>query len=215
MKSLEFRSILLGGAAMLLLTTSARAQGEFPYYSSPQLKSENTALKYSAASTVVPIAAGVLWWSLDSPEKVNYFDHYGGYIGSYHKEPDRTVPLLLISTGIMVGPSIGYFYGGRATRGMTGLCIRAGTAVLTAIVADAVANNQPDVFLAETFAGYAVGIAGSIVIIIESIYEIAAVRGAVREHNNEFIRHQGSSVTLFPVYFAQSETVGLGINVNF
>ncbi|UCC80434.1 MAG: hypothetical protein JSW64_03470 [Candidatus Zixiibacteriota bacterium] len=176
-------------------------------FSEDKLKSPVRAAQYSMMGVLLPIAAGVALWQIDSPDSP-----YG------YENPDRTIPVMLIVSGVVLGPSAGYFYGGCPERGATGILIRVGTGALTAVAAKAAADaHESDGFMdfSGLEAALTVGAIGSGIIVIEAIADMALVKGAVEKKNIRIGQQKGPEVTLLPTYFADSGATGLQLNVTF
>jgi hypothetical protein len=156
--------------------------------STPQVRSESTAKALSLWSTVIPITAGMV-------------------LGNNDHTP---VGGALILTGIIVGPSTGYFYGNCAGRGAQGILIRIATGGVTVALTFAVANSyDPDESFSEFAAGtMAIGVAGlgTAVIMYEAIHDISQVKSEVRKHNAGI---SSMSLSVAPKFFAQSKAFGL------
>jgi len=151
-----------------------------------QLKSETTALQYSLYGTLFPVGI-----SLASKS---------GYE--------------LAIAGVLVGPSLGYFYGGKADRGMKGILIRTGTVALTWVIGGIAAQSAGGGF-SGLEAAIKVCAVGAGVVLIEAIYDIATVKSTVRKHNEELRQKNQTSVTLLPKYFADSGAGGLELRITF
>ncbi len=200
MKPSKTTITIAAGLCWLMIISKATAQVTPLDTLTFQLKSPGGAQAMSALSTIGPVACGLL--SATQGE-----DNYG------------TPEVVLILTGVTVGPSVGYFYGGKTARGFTGIGVRVGIGALTAIAAaGAAANAAKDdqgFGFPELEAAMSVGIVGAGVIAISAIYDIAAVRSAVEKRNSELIRRSQTSVRMFPKYFADSGAAGLSLNITF
>jgi len=178
------------------------------------LPSPSTALKVSLVGTFAPIAAGVAVLAIQKPERVTYYqDQYGSYY--YLKDPDRTLPLVLIATGVLIGPSAGYFYGDCADRGAKGLLIRGLIAGATIATATSVAESvQSDEFLdfSGVYAGLAIGAAGAGFIVTDVVYDLCKVKPNVLSRNNQRLAPR---VGLVPGFSPSSGTPTLQLRVTF
>jgi len=177
-------------SAFLLLAVATQAQNGSYSNLTLQPRSEATALRYSLFGTVTPVATG--------------FAVRGGS------------GIQLIATGVLIGPSLGYFYGGCTVRGITGIGIRVGLVALTAVAADAAARSSSGgssgSFLEGVGAVLGVALVGSCVITIHAIYDIAKVKSTVRKHNRQF---QERSLSLVPTYFPDLDAAGLALQLTF
>jgi hypothetical protein len=186
---------------------------------SHRLKSEKRALSYSLLGTLTPVSTGIIWWAADGYEtKVkSYTVNEKVYTRSYRVDPDRTVPVCLILTGIAVGPSAGYFYAGRPWRGVSGILLRVGTGAATRALIDMIVKSSEGGggfgFSFPAAAGL-IGLAGVTAIIVEVVVDIKNVRTVVKERNSK-IQNKTSNITLAPRYFADSGAGGLELNITF
>lgn len=206
------------GLCLLVMISTATAQVNPLDTLDLRLKSPERAQGLSATSTLAPVAAGILWWVFDEPEEVQDYDHYGRLRGSYTKEPDRTGPAVLIISGIMVGPSVGYIYGDCAERGVRGLMMRTGIAALTMAAGGFAAGRGSDAPMSYDgmAAGLAVAAVGFGMITIHSLYDIGKVRSTVENRNRKLTEQRDqTSVTFAPAYFADSGAAGMQLRVKF
>lgn len=182
--------LVLPGAFLLSLSTAGQSQ-ETGYDSlNFQIKSENTALLYSGLGTLTPVGLGLAVSD-----------------GSVFK---------VAATGIIVGPSLGYFYGGEPGRGLRGITIRLGVAAGSFLVGNAM-GLEINLFggSGADDDGWPVVFVGALFVLSHGIYDIARVRGVVRENNLEIIRRNQASVIVMPKYFADSGAGGLELRVAF
>jgi hypothetical protein len=218
MKSAKVIAVALMGAFLLEPTGVVNAQDVQHDTLEFRLKSPQKAQAISALSTIGPVATGVLWWALDSPEEIQSYSPNGRLRGSYPENADRTGPVTLILSGIMVGPSVGYFYGDCPDRGAKGIMLRVGIGALTMIAADnAASRGSGDAFSFDGMAaGLAVAAVGVGVITIYALYDIGRVQSTVEDRNGKMMRqHEQTSVKLLPRYFADSGAAGFGLNISF
>jgi len=182
---------------LFFLTFTQDAAGERIF----KPKSEAKARGLCIIGTLLPVAAGGLIWSLDQPEK------------KYGPSPDRTVPIVLILTGIVTGPSYGYFYAEQPGRGMLSIGIRLGIGTATWWATEVAQRSS------ETSAKFfdhpkdKIVALGSLCLLASGIYDIVKVKNAVRKYN-QIIRERRSLI-LMPKYFSESKAVGLGIEMKF
>ncbi|HEX9917424.1 MAG TPA: hypothetical protein VGB16_06765 [candidate division Zixibacteria bacterium] len=175
-----------------------------------KLKSENVGLCYSLLGTFVPIGTGILIWILDEPYYVEHDrpDRYGGD-WLEKKDPSRVIPVALIASGLIVGPSMGYFYAGESWRGFKGVAIRLGTGGITVLCMALCYDSDLDNY-ATLFGG--IGFISSIVFLIDVIYDIAKVKSTVRKHN---LALHKTALILAPRYFVDSKACGVGLQIKF
>ncbi|MCJ7508357.1 MAG: hypothetical protein MUO85_06450, partial [candidate division Zixibacteria bacterium] len=177
---------------------------------------ENTALRWSLFSTLIPVATGVAIWILDKPESVPNYDPWGN-VHYQDKEPNRAIPVTLILSGIFIGPSIGYFYAGESDRGLDGIGIRmvialGTTALLGTILAKGTDTSGELGGLRIIGAWALAAVIGSGLTVGHSIYDIAKVKSTVRKHNDSL---KQTTLILTPRYFVDSKTYGVGLQIKF
>jgi len=150
------------------------------------MKSEATAFWMSVSATLLPGAAGLAL--------------LGG------RSDDDMPAAVLIGSGMVFGPSAGHFYIGRPG----GVLLRLGVGAITTAVAFTAASNEGGY----GGIGVLVGVmaAGSAIIVIDGIYDIARVEGAVRRYN---ARQVARSPSVRPTVYPASGRVGLGLRVEF
>lgn len=163
-------------------------------------KSESNARGLCIVGILVPVSAGGLIWALDQPDK-------------YGRSPNRTIPIVLILTGIVTGPSYGYFYAQQPGRGMLSIGIRLGIGAATwwaTEVAQRSSETSAKFFDHPKAEIVAVGALG---ILVSGIYDIVKVKNAVRKYNKALLEKE--TFILTPKYFAESQALGLGIGMKF
>lgn len=113
--------------------------------------------------------------------------------------------------GVVVGPSVGYDYGGIPARGTGGLLLRAGTIVLpaTLLATSQGVRDDGDTALAIVVGG----VAGFCVASLEAVYDIGVVGDRVRA-NNESLAHP-TSVQLGPAASPASHAPGMALTLRF
>jgi hypothetical protein len=153
----------------------------------PQPKSPAKALAWSLCGTILPNIIGI---SMDAASD---------------EEGTEEATAWIANTGTVLGPSVGYFYGGNSRRGWTGNAIRGVFTGFFVVAVNEAEDSQGD---GEEFLA---GIIGTF-IIVHAIVDIAQVDGAVRKRNEKF-RHTGWLVT--PKYFAGHKTPGLQLQITF
>jgi hypothetical protein len=191
MRSRRSVALTLLGAFLLLLTAASQAQ-DGPYIPPTfQPKSEDKALRYSLFGTVAPVTAGI----------------------ALACDDQLTMPgLLLVASGIMVGPSLGYYYGSCGGRGGKGIAVRLGLSALTYglgaffyYTTDYSGSGVEDVTPG-------VLVAGSAAVTIHAICDIAKVKSTVRKHNEKI---QARSLGIVPTYSPDSDAPGLALQLTF
>jgi hypothetical protein len=188
MKSRRSVTLTLLGAFLLLLTAASQAQNGGYSNLTFQPKSAGAALRCSLFGTVVPVATGIA--TIAMADKVQLI----------------TRGMLLVGSGIVVGPSVGYFYGGCGGRGGTGIAIRLGLGALTSGVMAVGASPSNEGFLLGAL------LVGSGLATIHAIYDVAKVKSTVRKHNE---RLQARSLGVVPTYLPDSDAPGLALQLTF
>ncbi|HXF49639.1 MAG TPA: hypothetical protein VNL73_09495 [Verrucomicrobiae bacterium] len=153
----------------------------------PQLKSPGRALAWSLCATILPNIIGI---SMDAASD---------------KEDVEMAAAVVANTGTVLGPSVGYFYGGVHKRGWTGGAIRGVFTGFFLLAANEAENSRGD---GEELVASAI----ATFIIVHAIVDIAQVDGAVRKRNQEMAQ---TGWQLAPKYFAKSKTPGLQLQITF
>ena len=150
-----------------------------------ELKSETGAVLWSVFGTLVPVGAGM-----------------------------ATKVFLLSVAGFMIGPSLGYIYGGETGRGLTGIGIRAGIAGATVLVTYAAVSGQKgwDAFWSDLGAILIVGAIGGVAIIIDAAYDILNVGNYIKEKNDARRR---LSFAISPTYSLKTGSKGIAMQIHF
>lgn len=172
-----------------------------------KLPSPGKALTWSLAWTLVPIVAGTVMWNIRDPHVHSSHDDHEGF--------NPSLPLVLIASGVIIGPSAGYIYGDCAGRGHTGIAIRGILTAATIVTVKAVADSYESTGfmdfsgLEETITAGAVGCG---IIVIDAIYDLARVQHNVQAQNN---RKQATRIGLVPGFSPSSGTPTLSLQVKF
>jgi hypothetical protein len=199
--------------ALNLPTMAQDAEQSFSY----KPKSEKAAKGWSTAGFLAPIGAGIAVWSMQKGKKESfttirwYKDYYGNWqpeeYQSYHNiEPDRTLPVTLILSGVIVGPSLGYFYGGCTKKGFISIGkrigISGGTFLLGYMAFTDVSGDDytPGLIL----------ISGGVLTIASAYHDIAVVDDTVRKHNASL-----ANISIAPTYISSSGAPGVEVMVRF
>ena len=168
--------ILVNGALAAQEETSETA-------TSKKEKSESLALTLSLTGTIVP------WVLLFSGP------------GRYNPVTSFWLPI----GGTIIGPSLGYFYGGLPGRALRGIGIRS-LAHVAWIAAFVMAwNNNSDV-------GTVLFLGGAAGLIYSSIADIVKVQRAVRKRNEEL---KSVSIAMAPIFNPREKLYGVGIRLTF
>ena len=152
------------------------------------LKSENAALALSALGTLIPVALGV------------------ATVGASEGPDGSLLPGIMIISGILVGPSLGYFYGGLPWRGLASIGLRVGGTVAVG-AAIAISWDNPDNSSAEMLAW-----SGAALLVGSMVYDIASVKRTIRKHNRSL---GGKALIVTPAYFAISGAPGIRMQIKF
>ena len=158
-------------------------------------RAEDTAQSWSFYGTTLPIVAAI------------------GTAAAMEKGDDLPVSIL-VGTGMIVGPSLGYFYGDCPGRGLLGIAIRCGICGLTAVAANGIRQSDDGSHSTDdpsALMGYlAVFGVGVTAVTVDAIIDIARVRPVVRQHALSQPRAQ---VSLIPVVCADNRSVGCALAV--
>jgi hypothetical protein len=116
--------------------------------------------------------------------------------------------------GLLVGPSLGYFYGGLFWRGLLGVGIRAigeGIILIGGLGAWFEAwgwdHEKPDLKKWE-----GVVLVGAGIVLASAIWDLAAVKGAVNKRN---LRARERALAFSPLINPRTKTVGITVRLSF
>jgi hypothetical protein len=204
-------SIILLTVLMLAFYGNISAQDKSFFNSNYKPKSETKALIWSVSGTVVPVAAGLGILFTDKDKIKRSYDPYVDRWYTYRESPDPSLPIVLLCSGIIIGPSLGYFYGDETDYGWKGIAIRSTTSLGALIGAEMASQETGEVWNScNVWSGVFFICSG--IILVNSITDIAKVPGSIR-HHNQLIRE--TSMSLTPKHFADSGTGGLELRVTF
>ena len=178
-------SVLLG---LSLIVVPAFAAAGLDY-EGKKLPSENTAFLCSLIGTVVPVGYGLLARGVS-----------GGSSGYGNGS------LYVAWLGALVGPSLGYIYGGRAGRGFLSIGFRA--AVITIMAAIMMGYDEP-------WDNPFVGLTGVGIFAGSALFDLISVKRAVRNHNDAVRARKGMSVSVAPFVLRREKCAGLNIGLSF
>jgi hypothetical protein len=117
--------------------------------------------------------------------------------------------LVFTLPGLIAGPSLGYFYGGKPGRAWTGIGLRtAGVGGMVSSFAICGWDCGPGDDSYDL--AWAVFIASGALVVGSAVYDIATVKGAVRDRNERLL---GDRWEISPRYFSRSR--GIGLQVRF
>ncbi|MCI0330500.1 MAG: hypothetical protein L0196_06050 [candidate division Zixibacteria bacterium] len=161
------------------------------------LKSENKALALSLLGSLIPATVGVTS-AIAMPAGV-------APVPGAESDAWKNVGLLVGYSGLIVGPSLGYFYAGQVRRGLVGVGIRvaSGAALVRGLK---IYNDGGSDF------GTALYSLGSVFLLYSIIDDITSVKGVVQKRNRSL---QEKTVTITPTYFAQHGAPGLKVQLQF
>jgi hypothetical protein len=161
-------------------------------------RSERTAQKWSLLGTISPAFGGMFILASGAADGTDFTPAMasGG----------------LVLTGLVIGPSMGYFYGDCPRRGLQGIGLRMAGLGLT--ITGIGTGMGWDIFGREDFSTSALVMvfSGAGLLMGSMVYDIATVKRAVRRRNEEY---HGSSVSMSPVFFSETGGVGVSLNLTF
>ncbi len=149
------------------------------------------AVFHSATQTLLPVAISTLYFRQNILE--------------------GKTSLALYTYGLIVGPSIGYFYGRDAKRAISGILLRGlGAGMLTVGVA-----TFHDSFLSGTRAklnfAYALAFGGTGLIVYSAIADLVRVKGAVVKRNAFYANK--NNLSMMPIYTGKQGGYGLSLRL--
>lgn len=180
-----FCSVRLAGLSSLLITVQLAGQVTGATIPETRYRDPASATLASAGFTVLPIVTGLAIAASD---------------------PEAGAGVLLFLSGLILGPSIGYFTTGQTGRGFAGFGIRSGVFVGTVLLAYATCP----VYCSESEESTAtiIAISGLAVTAALAVYDITKVRRKLPEGPAE-------RVTFYPTYVPATKSPGIGIMVAF
>jgi hypothetical protein len=165
--------------------------------------SENTAFHISLWSTVVPVAAGAAYWMTQTnPDPT---DPFGG--------PVRAGPSMIMASGLVFGPMLGYSAAGLSGRGWKGVGIRSGLTFLSFVPAMAICGWDCSTGDTAYDVAWLMIATGSGLSAAHAIYDIARLKRNVR-------RHRGTAPAAEPAFsitptYAPGRSAGVLVHVSF
>jgi hypothetical protein len=120
--------------------------------------------------------------------------------------------IVLTLPGIIVGPSLGYFYGGMPGRAWTGIGLRVvgvGGVVSSFVICGwdcGPKDSSYDI-------AWAVFLAGAGLTVGSAIYDLADIKPAVRKRNEKL--KSGPEISISPTYFADAGASGFRLTIRF
>jgi len=203
-KRLKLLAFLVVGLFLITCSQSFSEEETF------RPKSESKALLFSVLGTIAPISAGVAVWARDEP--VYGYPSSGFY--PPQRNPDRTLPLGLIISGIVVGPSLGYLYGAPKLSNFEGLLIRSVLMAENILVWNSIStDNAGDFWGTIVYIQFFATIISTGAVLVWAVNDIAKVKAAVREYNRNLLFKNSWNIT--PKYFAKSQAGGLELQFRF
>jgi hypothetical protein len=151
---------------------------------------EGSAYRWSLLATVLPVAAGTAILVVQ-----------GGGV------QDRSAPAVLITSGLLVGPSLGYAAAGLGGRGLRGIGIRGGLGLATIIAAIGICGMDCSPKQDKADVANYVSLVGVALIATDAAYDISRLR-----HN---IRRRASRAAIAPVYLPSERRLGVRLQYSF
>jgi len=174
-------------------------------FSSSKHPSPLKALMLSVGTTLIPVMTGVISYpTLRGRDKINHWEY------NHDRNYNRTIPDILIATGLIIGPSTGFFYGRCESHAVKGILVRGFVLAGSFIIATSIVDSQydNDFIISSNAVGYiGLGITG-----IHAICDVVSVHKAVRRENEKMT---GTTLSLGPRYFANNDAVGLELKATF
>ncbi len=202
-RALEWASIV----AAALLASPAGAQFEGPV-STPAVVSQDSPRRgISAEDRTQPSESNALRWSLGA----TFAPVMAGMV--LLKNDNKAIPYSLLLTGIIIGPSTGYFYGHCAGRGIKGVLGRSVTLGATAYLINRAQHwhlgRSAEAYLG-ALAIVTLEVTGVAIVVGSVIGDIIKVKAAVRLHNQ---RTMSPALSVVPKYFARYNAFGFELRL--
>ena len=166
--------------ALLVATPVAAQDGSEPV-------SEQTAYRMSLLGTIVPIVAGA-----------------GILVAQGGGSDDRTAPALLITSGLIVGPFLGYGAAGMGGRGLRGIGVRAGLSLATIMASIAICGMDCTNGQTKYDTANLVAIGGVGLVAVAAAYDVSRLRHNMRR-----------GVAIGPMYVPRERGVGVRVSLAF
>ncbi len=199
---------------VLTLNLQALAQETKPNFAYKP-KSEKAAQGWSSYGFLAPIGAGVAIWVVQKGKKINMIGKRWVGPGLYDfveepftftENPNRALPLALIASGVVIGPSVGYFYGGCTEKGFISIGKRIGIIGGTFLL-----GYTP---LTDASGGsYLHGVmllSAGVFTIASAYHDIAVVDDTVRKHNASL-----ANISIAPTYISSAGAPGVELTIRF
>ena len=152
----------------------------------------STNLAIGLGATLAPAGTGLAMWVAD---------------GS-----DPSAAAMLIATGVIVGPSVGYWSAGLTGRGWRGLGIRTGVAVLAFVPAFGICGWNCSVDDDSYDLAWAVIATGAGVGLFSAVHDLSSMKSNIRQHRD---RRNDRDAILIPIYDPANRAVGVRASLPF
>jgi hypothetical protein len=215
LKGCDMQSMPLLLAALLLLVPISRAD-EQP---GTEAKAVEDAVAAAAPPEFTPVKShlAAYAWAVGATVLPMAYYAYAGF--NQHYGYKRAIPLTILGTGLVVGPSAGQFYAGSWGKGLVGVGIRVAVVPVGALVGGIMAiaaDNEPFNDLAAFGAGMLlVGGAGYIV---GTVYSMKDTPRAVERANERARKEFEAKLSLSPMLYPTRDgrfVPGLAFNASF
>lgn len=183
---------------LAVLTAHVSAQDQKEIHLPPQSR-----MAIAAENPADPMSPDSVTPNLKSEDKALSYSLIGTLL--------PTASLILMGPGLIVGPSIGYFYAGMPGRAWTGIGIRV-IGVGGMISSFAICGWDCGPGQSAYNVAWAVFLSSAGIMVSSAVYDIATVKAAVREHNATL---GGLGETIAPVYFADTGALGVKLTYRF
>lgn len=157
----------------------------------PGLKSETKAFNLSFFGTLIPVGLGAASLAVDR---------------------SGVATLVLVPIGIIIGPSLGYFYAGKSGRGLATAGLRFLLIPGVALASFATCGWDCGEGDSGYDAAWIILIVGEALVVASAVYDIATVKKAVRKRN---LAWGDKNWIIAPKYFAESGAGGVEIKIKF
>ena len=166
--------------------------------------SENTAFRISLWSTVIPVVAGAAYWMTQTNPYPN--DPYGG--------PERAGPSMIMASGLVFGPMLGYSAAGLSGKGWKGAGTRTGLTFLSFLPAMAICGWGCTTGDTAYDLAWLVVASGSGLSAAHAIRDITRVKHNVRQHRAAAGAPTEPALSITPTY-APCRSAGVLVHVSF
>lgn len=176
-------------------------------------KSESKAFYLSLLATTVPTTAGIIALVLDKEKTIYRYDNQGNVIGSDIEYPSHALGSILISFGLIYGPSAGHFYSDRPFRALGGMGIRTGSVLIFSFASFATCGWDCDSRDGSRYdTAMALFITGLSISAFSVVYDIFTAKKSARMYNE---KKKKTIISFVPNIDYKNKIIGGQLSIRF